>query len=85
MKMLSKTFSERAGLSAEIVKVAVAPFQPQKLVGDDARKSGSNQGTFGFFLRYGSNEQINIVDRVVQQLEFLNHLLNNQLQSYLQN
>jgi hypothetical protein len=79
------TFRKWAGLTAEIVKVAIAPFQPQKLVGDDARKSGSNQGTFGFFLRHGSNEQINIVDRVVQQLEFLNHLLINQLQNHLQN
>jgi hypothetical protein len=41
------TFSELAGLITEIVKVAITPFQPQKLVGDDTLESGAYHCAFG--------------------------------------
>ncbi len=76
MNMLPNTFSERAGLSAEIVKVAVTSFQPQKLLSNDTSIGGAHSSTFGFFLGHGSNQQIDIVDRCVNGLETLNYLLN---------
>jgi len=50
------TFGERAGLTTEIVEVAITPFQPQKLVGDDTLEGGAYHGAFGRSLGYSGDE-----------------------------
>ena len=65
------TFSERAGLSTEIVEVAIASLQPQKLVSNDTLEGGTYYSAFGWSLRHASDIQINIVNRGVHRLEFL--------------
>ena len=65
------TFSERTGLSTEIVEVAIAALQPQKLVSNDTLEGRTYYSAFGWSLRHASNKQINIVNRGVHGLEFL--------------
>ena len=65
------TFSERTGLSTEIVEVAITALQPQKLVSNDTLEGGTYYSAFGWPLRHASNKQINIVNRGVHGLEFL--------------
>ncbi len=50
------TFSERARLTTEIVEVAITPFQPQKLVGDDTLEGGAYHGAFGRPFGHSGNE-----------------------------
>lgn len=68
------TFGETAGLPSEIVEEAVASFQFQKLIRYDALKSGSYQGTSSQPLWHGSDEQVDVVNRVVQFRKFIHNL-----------
>jgi hypothetical protein len=42
------TFSERAGLSSNIIEISITSFQSQKLIGYDTLEGWAYQGTFKF-------------------------------------
>ena len=56
------------------VEESIPPFQLLKLVGYDSLERRANQSAFSVSLRHPSDEQINIVHRLVQTLEMTNDL-----------
>ena len=56
------------------VEESITPFQLLKLVGYDSLERRANQSAFSVSLRHPSDEQINIVHRLVQTLEMTNDL-----------
>ena len=66
-------------MSSKIVEEPITPFQFLELVGYDLLECLANQSAFSGPLRHGSDEQIDIVHRLVQTLEFSNDLKDDQI------
>lgn len=70
------TDGERVRLAAEVVEEAIAALQPQELVGHDALEGRAEQRALSRTFRNAGNEQVDVLDRPIQQLETLQNLEN---------
>lgn len=73
---LAPTYGERMRLTSIFIEETIAVSQTWKLIGHNTRSDRSHQSPFNSPFTQQANEQVDIIDAFIQQLKFLDHLIN---------